>query len=112
MSATTSVEYLSLPSLSCHLRVWSRPSMYTWRPLDRKRWAFSAVRPNTTTVCHSVWSLQLPSRSRRRSVVAMRRLPTDVPDWVERISGSRPRLPTRMTLLTVIVSSLMVTPRP
>ena len=40
---TTSVDHRSLPSLSCHFRVCSRPSMYTCRPLDKYCPAFSAV---------------------------------------------------------------------
>src|SRR5687767_9409056 len=57
---------------------------------------------NTTTRCHSVRSRRSPLLlSRQLSEVASDRLATHVPSWVERISGSRPRLPTRMTLLTL-----------
>src|SRR5690348_7954916 len=55
-----------------------------------------------TTRCHSVRSLRSPElRSRQLSDVATERLAIRVPSWVERISGSRPRLPTRITLLTL-----------
>src|SRR5579862_3563560 len=55
-----------------------------------------------TTRCHSVFSLRSPDiLSRQLSLVARLRLAMRMPSWVERISGSRPRLPTRMTLLTL-----------
>src|ERR1041385_5535343 len=65
---------------------------------------------NTTTRCHSVRSRRSPLLlSRQLSEVASDRLATRVPSWVERISGSRPRLPTRMTLLTLpAIASLPV----
>ena len=54
-----------------------------------------------TTLCHSVRSLRSPlALSRQLSVVARRRLTTGSPELSRRTSGSRPRLPTRMTLLT------------
>src|SRR5437588_10580185 len=54
-----------------------------------------------TTECHSVFSLRSPVvLSRQLSDVAMRRLAIGRPSCVRRISGSLPRLPTRMTLLT------------
>src|SRR5205807_4701768 len=53
-----------------------------------------------TTRCHSVRSLRSPEfLSRQLSEVASDRLAIRIPSWVERISGSRPRLPTRITLL-------------
>src|SRR5438067_6933827 len=55
-----------------------------------------------TTRCHWVRSLRSPElRSRQLSEVARFRLAMRVPSLVERISGSRPRLPTRITLLTL-----------
>src|SRR5262245_21296792 len=55
----------------------------------------------TTTECHSVFSRRSPVvLSRQVSEVAMRRLAMGRPSCVRRISGSLPRLPTRMTLLT------------
>src|SRR5271168_2904822 len=55
-----------------------------------------------TTRCHSVRSLRSPVvLSRQESVVATLRLAIGRPSWVRRISGSAPRLPTRMTLLTL-----------
>src|SRR5436190_8338146 len=53
-----------------------------------------------TTRCHSVRSLRSPvARSRQVSEVAIRRFATRSPEVRLRISGSAPRLPTRMTLL-------------
>src|SRR4051794_39949746 len=55
-----------------------------------------------TTLCHSVFSLRSPEfLSRQLSDVAMRMLTTGSPEFRRRISGSAPRLPTRMTLLTL-----------
>src|SRR4051812_43351157 len=55
-----------------------------------------------TTRCHSVFSLRSPLfLSRQLSEVASDRLQTRLPSCRERTSGSRPRLPTRMTLLTL-----------
>jgi len=54
-----------------------------------------------TMRCHWVSSFFWPSRSVNRSVVAMLTVATGVPPDVKRISASRPRLPTRMTLLTL-----------
>src|SRR5947207_3239457 len=52
-----------------------------------------------TTLCHSVFSLRSPEfLSRQLSDVAMRMLTTGSPEFRRRISGSAPRLPTRMTL--------------
>src|SRR3712207_4029385 len=55
-----------------------------------------------TTLCHSVFSLRSPvALSFQLSEVAMRRLTTGSPELSRRVSGSLPRLPTRMTLLTL-----------
>src|SRR5689334_100845 len=55
-----------------------------------------------TTLCHSVFSLRSPEfLSRQLSEVATRMLTTGSPEFRRRISGSAPRLPTRMTLLTL-----------
>ena len=55
-----------------------------------------------TTRCHSVRSRFSPLlRSRQRSEVATARCTIFVPSWVVRTSGSRPRLPTRVTLFTL-----------
>src|SRR4028119_2021887 len=54
-----------------------------------------------TTLCHSVFSLRSPLlRSFQVSDVAMLNFTTLPPLANERASGSRPRLPTRTTLLT------------
>src|SRR5882672_10387307 len=52
-------------------------------------------------LCHSVSSCLLPVLSRQRRLVARVKLATGCPDGVDRTSGSRPRLPIRMTLLTM-----------
>src|ERR1700712_4089091 len=55
-----------------------------------------------TTRCHSVFSLRSPlARSFQLSLVASARFTILLPSCVERISGSLPRLPTRITLLTL-----------
>src|SRR5690606_1275485 len=74
--------------------------MYTWRPLRRYSPAISPSLPNNFTRCHSVRSWVLPSRSLRTEVVASDRVQTAIPPCVYFTSGSLPRLPTRMTLLT------------
>src|ERR1039457_7042353 len=52
-------------------------------------------------LCHSVRACQLPSLSLKRSLVARLNLATGVPCGVNFTSGSLPRLPMRMTLLTL-----------
>ena len=59
----TSVVQRSLPSLSCHLRVWSLPSTYTCLPFLRYLETTSALLPQETTECHSVRSCFWPLRS-------------------------------------------------
>src|SRR5690606_32090664 len=55
-----------------------------------------------TTWCHSVFSLRSPEfLSRQLSDVAIRRLTTASPEFSRRTSGSAPRFPTKMTLLTL-----------
>src|ERR1700742_3014365 len=101
--STTSVEYFSAPSLSVHLRVCSEPSTYTFEPLRRYFSATSArFLLKITTRCHSVFSLRSPlDLSRQVSEVAMDRFTTASPDCMRRTSGSLPRLPTKITLLTL-----------
>src|SRR3954465_12094677 len=106
--STTSVEYFSTPLWSVHLRVCSWPSMYTLAPFLRYCSA-TLQRPSLkiTTRCHSVFSLRSPvALSRQLSEVATLRLAIGRPSWVRRISGSLPRLPTRMTLLTLPAMTL------
>src|SRR3954469_18480884 len=67
--ATTSVVYCLAPSLLVHSRVWRRPSMKTWRPLERYSPQFSAALPHTTTRCHSVRSCFWPDLSVQASLV-------------------------------------------
>src|SRR5262245_12535902 len=54
-------------------------------------------------LCHSVCSWRWPFLSRQRRLVARLKLATGWPEGVERTSGSRPRLPIRITLLTMVV---------
>src|ERR1700719_134854 len=55
-----------------------------------------------TTRCHSVFSLRSPVvLSFHDSDVASLKFATGRPSWVRRISGSAPRLPIRITLLTL-----------
>src|SRR3954471_9815571 len=57
-----------------------------------------------TTRCHSVRSWRLPSLSFQFSEVATRMFTTSPPLLSERLSGSSPRLPTRITLLTPAIA--------
>src|ERR1700733_12606844 len=52
-------------------------------------------------LCHSVRSCHWPSLSLKRSFVAIENLATGMPPWVYFTSGSLPRFPIRMTLLTL-----------
>src|SRR5271154_3661021 len=79
-----------------------RPSMNTSEPFLRYCWAISACLPQTTILCHSVRFWRSPLRSLKVSSVATEKLATAWPPEVKRVSGSRPRRPTRMTLLTDI----------
>src|SRR5580704_15153393 len=101
--STTSVEYFSTPLASVHLRVWSAPSMYTLAPFFRYCSAtLQSGSEKITTRCHSVFSLRSPvALSRQVSDVATLRLAIGRPSWVRRISGSLPRLPTKITLFTL-----------
>src|SRR5476649_253915 len=66
---------------------------------------------NTTTRCHSVFSLRSPVvLSRQLSEVATLRFAIGRPSWVRRISGSAPRLPIKITLLTLPAMLLSTTP--
>src|SRR5665213_4353064 len=90
--STTSVEYLSWPSLSVHLRVCNAPSRYTFK-LFFRYCSTILHKPSLkiTTRCHSVFSLRSPVvLSRQDSDVAIRKLAIGRPSWVRRISGSAP----------------------
>src|ERR1700682_5184880 len=100
--ATTSVMYFFWPvCLSSQERVCRRPSMYTLLPFFRYSPAISASRCQTTTLCHSVRSCHSPPLSLNRSLVASVSFATGVPLGVYFTSGSFPRFPIRMTLLTL-----------
>ena len=95
--------YFSWPLWSVHLRVCSWPSTYTFEPFFRY---CSATRARfslkITTECHSVFSLRSPvPLSFHVSDVASRRFTTGSPFDRRRTSGSRPRLPTKITLFTL-----------
>src|SRR5205085_9416751 len=77
------------------------PSMYTVRPFFRYSPAISAVRWKATRLCHSVRSCHWPSLSLKRSLVARENFATAMPLGVYFTSGSLPRLPIRITLLTL-----------
>src|SRR6267378_2615227 len=111
--ATISVVNCLAPSLLVHSRVCRRPSTYTERPLERYSPQFSAALPHTTTRCHSVRSCFWPALSVQASLVATVKFATACPLGVYRTSGSRPRLPIRMTLLTLpaMLASLQVEAR-
>src|SRR5271167_4014415 len=77
-----------------------RPSIQTERPFFRYWAQFSPCLPHTIMLCHSVRSCRAPALSANCSVVAIEKLVTDEPELVKRVSGSRPRLPMRITLFT------------
>src|SRR3954451_15403115 len=84
-----------------------RPSTYTCEPFLRYSPAISASRPKKAMRCHSVASFISPlALSFQRSVVAMRMFVTASPLGRYFVSGSAPRLPTRMTLFTDAISTL------
>src|SRR5215813_10120495 len=94
--------------LSSQERVCKRPSTYTFPPFLRYSPAISASRCQSTTLCHSVRSCHSPPLSLKRSLVASVILATAVPLGVYLISGSFPRLPIRITLLTLFMISLLL----
>src|ERR1700704_7058072 len=97
-----SVAYFFWPDvLSSHERVCRRPSINTLPPFFRYSPAISARRCQSTTLCHSVRSCHSPLLSLKRSLVASVILATGVPLGVYLTSGSLPRLPMRITLLTL-----------
>src|ERR1700720_2249441 len=111
--STTSVEYFSTPAWSVHLRVCSAPSMYTLAPFFRYcSTILQSGSEKITTRCHSVFSLRSPvPLSRQVSEVAILRLAIGRPSCVRRISGSLPRLPTRITLFTLPAIAVLHSPR-
>ena len=74
-------------------------------PFLRYCWAISACLPHTTILCHSVRFWRSPFLSLYVSSVATEKLATAWPPPVKRVSGSRPKRPTRMTLFTDIADS-------
>src|SRR5215467_205103 len=84
--------------------------MYTLAPFFRYCSAtLQSPSLKITTRCHSVFSLRSPvALSRQLSEVATLRLAIGRPSWVRRISGSLPRLPTKITLLTLPAIALSI----
>src|ERR1700693_5981194 len=76
--------------------------MYTLLPFLRYSPAISASRCQSTTLCHSVRSCHSPPLSLNRSLVARVSFATGVPLGVYFTSGSLPRFPIRITLLTLL----------
>src|SRR5579863_5650755 len=72
-------------------------------PFFKYCWAISACLAHTTILCHSVRFWRSPERSLKVSSVAIEKLQTACPPPVYRVSGSRPKRPTRITLLTDII---------
>src|SRR5918999_482203 len=104
--ALLSIDWRVLPSLSCHSRHSSRPSIATGRPLERKRAQFSPWAPQTVTSKKFGLSTQSPvDWSLRRVLQATRKEHTEVPLDVERSSGSRVRLPVMMTRLMLVAAT-------
>src|SRR5579859_317893 len=101
LSAMISVLNRSFPCLSCHLRVRSFPSTNTCEPLRRYSAAISPRRPKKAMLCHSVRSCCAPEAlSFHVSLVAMRMFVTDIPLGMDRVSGSAPSVPIKITLFT------------
>src|SRR6516165_3387502 len=82
--------------------------MYTLPPFFRYSPAISAKRCQSTTLCHSVRSCHSPLLSLYRSLVARVSLATGVPCGVYLTSGSLPRLPIRITLLTLFPAMMLL----
>src|ERR1700722_5183981 len=74
--------------------------MYAELPFFRYCAQASPCLPHTVILCHSVRSCRVPPLSANDSVVATEKLVTEEPELVKRVSGSRPRLPMRITLFT------------
>src|SRR3546814_4167804 len=95
----------------CYFFFFKQKTAYEMRISD---WSSDVCSSDLTeTLCHSVFSRGSPvARSFQRSEVAMRRLATSpLPSPSERISGSAPRLPMRITLFTEPLISNLVLPK-
>src|SRR5581483_11715469 len=100
--ARTSTRDRFWPSGPSQVRVCSRPSTYTFRPLARYWLHVPASLSQATTENHSVSSsARWPvSSTRPGRFTATVKLQTGVPRCVYRSSGSRPRLPMIITLFS------------
>src|SRR5512141_286048 len=106
LSATTSILLRFTPSVS-QLRCRRRPSTSTGRPLERYSAQFSAVFPNTEMSKKETSSLtSLVDFALYLEFTAMLKLVTASPEGRKRVSGSRTRLPARMTRLKVTIGTL------
>src|SRR5580704_5098857 len=85
-----------------------RPSMQIRDPFFRYCCAISACLPQTTILCHSVRFCRSPLLSLNVSSVASEKLHTAWPPLVYRVSGSLPKRPTKITLLTDISCCLQL----
>src|SRR5436853_4771209 len=81
--------------------------MYTFEPFFTYSPTISASLCQATMLCHSVRSCHWPLLSLYPSLVASENLATGVPVEVYLISGSFPRFPTRITLLTLLAMPLL-----
>src|SRR5260370_5316479 len=101
LSAMISVVNRSFPRFACPFRVRNLPSTNACEPLRRYSAAISPSRPNRAMLCHSVRSCcAREALSFHDSLVAILMFVTVIPLGMERVSGSAPRLPTKMTLFT------------
>src|SRR5258706_4875531 len=107
--AVTSNEARIWPSWPCHSRGLpvlaspvTRPSTSTLEPFLRYSLQASPDLPNTLMRHHRVRSCCWLSWPVHFSLVAMEKLVTEVPVGVMRISGSRPKLPTRMIFWYIV----------
>src|SRR5260370_34127952 len=80
-----------------------RPSINTSEPFLRYCCAISACLPHTTILCHSVRFWRSPFLSLYVSSVDTEKFATACPPPVNRVSGSRPNRPTKITLFTDIL---------
>src|SRR5512145_1200040 len=103
LSATTSILLFLTPSDS-QRRCRSRPSTRTGRPLERYSAQFSPSLPKTTMSKNDTSSFN-SLFCLYRELTAMPKLVTERPEGRYRISGSRTRLPARMTRLNVTMDS-------
>src|SRR5690606_4833418 len=90
-------------------RVRNEPSIYTLEPLRRYCCAISPKRLCSTIRCHSVCSLRSPVfLSVHESLVAIENCVREPPLGKVFVSGSRPKVPTKITLFTPRMRSVFL----